>query len=367
MATTQSIIAELEDAIRDGSPDQRVETLRRATDLFLSEAERLTEAQIALFDDVFVHLIREIEIKAKAVLSRRLAPVDRAPAGAIRQLACDDAITVAEPVLRHSARLSENDLLEFARNKSQQHLLAISGRTTLTEPVTDLLVSRGNGEVKRKLASNPGAKLSESGFTSLVDSAGNDESLVEKIGLRIDLPHRLLHRLLLKATAAARARILALAPAETRDVIQETLSKISGEMYREIAPKRDFSKAIEKINQMQKEGSLNETSILAFANARSYEETVAALGALCSTSLEFIEPLVTGIDGLLVACKAAKLNWPTANALLESWILRHQVTEPELAKAKQDYQKLSEASAQRTLGFWKARMETSPNFSLSCS
>ena len=43
MDTSQSIIAELEDAIRDGSPDKRTETLRRATDLFLSEAARLTE------------------------------------------------------------------------------------------------------------------------------------------------------------------------------------------------------------------------------------------------------------------------------------------------------------------------------------
>lgn len=363
MATTKSIIAEVEDAICRGSPDQLAETLSRATDLFLSEAERLTDAQIALFDDVLVHLIRKIETRAKAVLSRRLASVDRAPVEVIRQLAYDDAIIVAGPVLKSSTRLSEHDLIEIARNKSQEHLLAISGRGTLTEPVTDLLVSRGNGEVRHRLAGNSGAKLSENGFTSLVDSAGDDESLTEKIGLRVDLPPRLLRRLLLKATAAARARILSLAPPETRDIIQETLSEISSEVYREIAPKRDFSKAVEKISLMQQAGTLNETSILAFANAQSYEETVASLGALCSTSLEFIEPLMTGIDGLLVVCKAAKLNWPTAKALLESWILRHPVSEMELAKAKQDYLRLSEGSAQRTLGFWKARMEANENFS----
>ncbi len=355
----QSIIAELEDAIRDGSPDKRTETLRRATDLFLSEAARLTESQIAVFDDVLIHLIKKIETKAKAELSLCLAPLDKAPIELIRQLARDDEITVAEPVLAQSTRLTNNDLIEVAKNKSQQHLLAITGRSKLEEPVTDVLVSRGNRDVKYKLAGNTGARFSETGFTSLVNSAENDESLTERIGLRIDLPPRLLRPLLLKATAAVRARLVAVAPAETRDVIQQMLSEISKEVYLEIAPPRDFGHALETINSMQKQGTLNEATLLAFANARSYEETVAALGALCSTSVEFIEPLITSTDGLLVVCKAAKLNWLTAKALLQGWILRRAITESAETIAEKDYFKLSEASAQRTLGFWKTRIEAS--------
>ena len=282
MGTPQSLIAELEDAIRDGSPDKRVETLRRATDLFLSQAERLTKSQIAVFDDVLVHLIKKIETRARAELSARLAPVNKAPIEVIRRLARDDEITVAEPVLTRSTRLTNNDLIDVAKEKSQRHLLAIAGRSKLEKAVTDVLMGRGDREVKYKLASNAGARFSETGFTSLVKSAEDDESLTERIGLRIDLPLRLLRRLLSKATAAVRARLLANAPAETRDAIQQILSKISSEVYREIAAPRDFSQALETINAMQKQGTLNEATLLAFANARSYEETVAALGALCS-------------------------------------------------------------------------------------
>lgn len=357
MGAPQSIIAELEDAIRGGSLDKRVETLRRTTDLFLSQAERLTESQVALFDDVLVHLIDKIQTKAKAELSQRLAALDKAPIELIRRLAQDDEITVAEPVLTQSTRLTNNDLIEVAKNKSQQHLLAITGRSKLEEPVTDVLVNRGNRDVKYKLASNTGARFSESGYTALVNGAENDESLTERIGLRIDLPLRLLRQLLLKATAAVRARLLAVAPVEIRDAIQQMLRKISKEVYSEITPPRDFTQAIATINSMQKQGVLNEANLLAFANARSYEETVAALGALCSTSVEFVEPLITSTDGLLVVCKAAKLNWLTVQALLEGWILRIAITESALSNAKKDYLKLSEASAQRTLGFWKARIE----------
>ena len=356
MGTPQSLIAELEDAIRSGSQDKRVETLRRTTDLFLSQAERLTESQIALFDDVLVHLIKKIETKARAELSLRLAPLDKAPIELIRQLARDNEITVAEPVLTQSTRLTNNDLIEVAKNKSQQHLLAIAGRSKLKELVTDVLVGRGDRDVQHKLASNAGAQFSETGFTALVNSAENDESLTERIGLRIDLPPRLLRQLLSKATAAVRTQLLANAPADTRDAIHLILKKISSEVYQDIAAPRDFSQAIETVNSMQKQGTLNEATVLAFANARSYEETVAALGALCSTSVEFLEPLITSTDGLLVACKAARLNWPTAKAILEGWILRLPITESALSDAKKDYFKLSEDSAQRTLGFWKARV-----------
>ena len=53
-----SIIAELEDAVRGGSPARRVETLRQVTDLFLNDGERLSEDQVKVFDDVLCLLDR---------------------------------------------------------------------------------------------------------------------------------------------------------------------------------------------------------------------------------------------------------------------------------------------------------------------
>src|SRR5216684_4625757 len=95
MRAHSSLMADLEDAIKSGSQDRRVETLRRVTDLFLGDADRLNEAQVGVFDDVLCHLIKRIEIKAVAELSARLAPVDNSPIEVIRRLARDDEITVA--------------------------------------------------------------------------------------------------------------------------------------------------------------------------------------------------------------------------------------------------------------------------------
>jgi hypothetical protein len=48
----KSLIAELEDAIQSGSPDKRVDTMRRVTDLFVGTADRLNEQQVELSSDV---------------------------------------------------------------------------------------------------------------------------------------------------------------------------------------------------------------------------------------------------------------------------------------------------------------------------
>jgi uncharacterized protein (DUF2336 family) len=234
-------------------------------------------------------------------------------------------------------------------------LLAISGRSELEESVTDALLDRGDRETVHRLARNAGARFSETGFTSLVRNAETDESLAEKLGLRLDIPLRLLRDLLLKATEAVRSRLLALAPPETRDQIQHTLSKISNEVSREATASRDFAQAQHGILLMRKEGRLDESALLEFANRRLYEQTVVALAMLSSASIDLIASLMKGARsaGLLIPCKAAGLKWPTAAAILRSRFAHHTMSEADLAQAKEDFLRLSQLNAQRTLRFWQ--------------
>ncbi len=69
----KSLISELEDAVRRGSQEKRVETLRRITGLFLGVNEQLDEEQILVFDQVCGHLITRMELTALVELSERLA------------------------------------------------------------------------------------------------------------------------------------------------------------------------------------------------------------------------------------------------------------------------------------------------------
>ena len=88
----ESLISDLEEAVKAGSPEKHIQTLRHVTDLFLNDADKFSEDQIAVFDDVLCLLINRIETKAKAELGERLAPIDNAPVDVIQKLARDNEI-----------------------------------------------------------------------------------------------------------------------------------------------------------------------------------------------------------------------------------------------------------------------------------
>src|SRR5260221_5221717 len=141
----RSIADEVEAAIRAGSPEKHLETIKRVTDLFLLSAEQCGGEQIELFGDVLERLIKTIEIRALADVSARvalaemssqLASVKQAPPGVIRRLARHDEISIAQPVLAESARLTPEDLVELAQTKGGHHLRATSGRWRLPRTCT---------------------------------------------------------------------------------------------------------------------------------------------------------------------------------------------------------------------------------------
>ncbi len=104
----RSIADEVEAAIKAGSTEKHLDTLRQVTDLFLVTADGYGGEQIELFGDVLERLIKTIELRALADVSARialaemstqLASVKQAPPSVIRRLANNDEISIARPVL----------------------------------------------------------------------------------------------------------------------------------------------------------------------------------------------------------------------------------------------------------------------------
>jgi Uncharacterised protein conserved in bacteria (DUF2336) len=62
------------------------------------------------------------------------------------------------------------------------------------------------------------------------------------------------------------------------------------------------------------------------------------LTALTSAPLQVVAAVVRSSrhDGILVACKAAKLKWRTVKAILKFRFSHHEVSDLELARAKGD-------------------------------
>ena len=353
MAAAFSLIPELEDVVAHGSDEKRAETLRRLTTLFLEGAPHFNDDHVRLFDDVFVALINEIESRARAELARRLAPVANSPAEVIRRLAKDDDIMVAGPVLAQSRRLATADLVDIASSKGSEHLLAISSRPEIEEPVSDILARRGDVSVRRKLAGNAGARISEGGFAALARNAEHDTLLAEAIAQRPDIPDHIFRNLLARATAVVQQRLLAKARPETQAEIRRVLANVSGEVARQ--PARDFSAARQKVRELALAGELNETKLADLARTQAYDDTVAALSTLTEVPIEVVDRLMNGArpDPILILCKAAGYAWPTARDIILARLGNRGKAGVTLDEASSNFDKLSAETARRVVRFWQ--------------
>ena len=92
---TSLFLKELDDALLHRSAGSRERALWHVTDLLL--AGRYNEEQIWVFGEVIERLANEIEVAARARLSKRLAHSSNAPFSLVMVLASHDSIEVGRP------------------------------------------------------------------------------------------------------------------------------------------------------------------------------------------------------------------------------------------------------------------------------
>jgi uncharacterized protein (DUF2336 family) len=350
-----SLICEVEEAIGSRSSAVRMKMLRRVTDLFLGNAAALAEDGVGVFDDVIGRLADAMEEAVRAELASRLAPVPNAPVSVVKALAEDDSATVAAPVLAQSPRLSDEDLVHIASRKGQQHLLAISTRNSLSEAVTDMLVTRGDNTVVRSVAGNDGARLSEHAFTVVVARSRGDDGLAETLGLRPDLPKHHLKELLAAASADVRARLMSAVPGVEADVgqILDRLSTGIQQMHDQAEPAGD----VRTVEAMHREGRLSESDIAAFALAGKFAETAMSLSLLSGVPLDGVTRAMRTErpDMLFMLTKTAGLHWDATKAIYLLQMRWRRIPVTEVEHARRAFIQLQGTTAQRIVAFIRAR------------
>jgi uncharacterized protein (DUF2336 family) len=361
-STPENLLDELQTTLAYGTVARRVETLRRATDLFINGAVDYSDEQIGLFDDVFQCLIRHIETSAKALLAKQLAPIDTAPPRTIRALAFDDLIEVAAPVLSRSERLDDDTLIETAHNKSQAHLMAISTRQVLSGAVTDVLVLRGNDEVIQSTVNNPGAEFSERGFTRLVNRAEGDDDLATCIGLRPTIPRHLYLKLIAKASATVRARLEAANPQQAREVPSAVQEATRLARFASSAVTRETAIAHTLVKSLYEDGRLDEHQLAAFAEAGKFDEANAAIAALANVPVPIAENMMmeTHAEGVMILAKVSGMSWSTVKAIMNMRDDLSGMAPTDLQACKATYERLRPSTAQQVLRFHRMQQSAAP-------
>jgi uncharacterized protein (DUF2336 family) len=219
--------------------------------------------------------------------------------------------------------------------------------------VTDVLVERGDVQVHHALAQNSGAQFSRSGFATLVKHSESDETLAERLGLRIDIPWQLLRQLLARATDLVRSRLLAAASPQNQKQIQRALASIADEFGQEATRPRNFDRADGLAHELNRCGQLTEGALVDFVKAHKHEEMSATLALFSGVKSPLISQLLRNMrsEGLITACRAAKLTWPTVALILKSRFGDHSISERELDMAKDAFLELSPEAAQRAMRF----------------
>jgi uncharacterized protein (DUF2336 family) len=353
---TQSLIDELTASCADVDLGRRATILARLTNLFISGRAAYDEQQIALFDDVLIRLSEQVEIVARTRLSERLAAISDPPCGIIRALAKDQNIAVALPVLT-DCELDDGTLTEVAKTNGQCHLEAIARRTSVSEPVTEILTERGNRTVLLSVIANPGARFCERSYSYIVERSGGDPDLAARIWLRNDVPRHHLVRLFIEASDAARIKLEGINP-KRRKVIREVIAGISQEMQGKArGDSRDYQVAIETIQRINSEGRLNNSTLKDFARANKFDEVAVALSMMCDLPIEVAERgLVQGrSEVIVVLARAAGLGWDATRAILQMEARSGAQSRQHLELALGNFTKLTLSTAQKAIQFYRMR------------
>lgn len=356
-SVSQSLIDELEDAIAKNNLRHRATVMRRVTDLFITNGSGFSEEHIAMFDDVMGRLVVAIDSSARAEFGELIAKHPNAPVRTSRILALDDEIAVAGPILSQSNRLDEATLIEGARTKSQDHLYAISLRSSLGEAVTDVLVERGDRKVLTSAAANPGAKFSDFGSSTLAARSRDDIELALRVWSRPDIPRQ--HLLGLFAAASDEVqKQLETADRQKVQLYRYLVAQAKGQIQKKVREDSPgYAAARDHVEFLFRSGALSENDLLVFARDDKFDEVTIAMSLMCDLPIGHIERAVihSEADHLLVLTKAIGLSWETTKAILSMQSPTRKASGTGLETHCASFARLQTSTAIAAIQFYRLR------------
>jgi uncharacterized protein (DUF2336 family) len=256
-------------------------------------------------------------------------------------------------------RFDIKTLITTARTKGQQHLLAISKRSSIPEAVTDVLVVRGSKEVVTSVAANSGAHFSNSGFLHLVRRSEEDSILAECVGIRKDIPRHLFHQLISKASEEVQ-RKLQRERSEMESQIQSVVTDVAGAIHARFGPaSKDYFTAKRTVGKLHERGDLTEDNVFEFAHSLKFNETAVALSLLCSLPIHVVDRALVdkNRESILILARALNFSWTTTMSLLFLGAPNCRITAGDLDRMKIDFFRLNNETCLRVLSVYRSRKE----------
>ncbi len=306
------ILIELEDAVATCPLDRCDRILQGILQLVTGSSDRSQELLAHVVDGVLLRLVERVEAGALMQLGTALAELKVAPPQTSRRLASHDDPDVACPVLLRSQALSTSDLETIAISTGERQQLAIAARACIEPPLTEALIRRGGRAVHLALISNAGAGFSEVAYVALLEKCVDDDELTKALALRPATPDPVLRKLLSASSnpnVRAEPRASSVSPPQAGAPTAPKLPTAAA-----------YASARPEIVALNRIGKLNDSTVNRFAIRGETANLFTALSVLSGTPIEIVEHVMTDDDceGLVMACRAARLNWQTTLAILSN-------------------------------------------------
>ena len=217
--------SDVERLLSEPSVELRAETVAKIAADF--ESAHMDDRARSIAEDIFRFLLRDVEVRVRAALSESLKDSQIIPHDIAFSLA-KDVIDVAEPVLKFSQVLTDDDLIEIVQTQSSASRVAIAQRESVTPGVCDALVESEDEDAVATMVGNDGAEVSEAAFEKLLDIFAESDRVKENAVQRAKLPVKLAERLITMVSDELQAHLVRhheLSPDIAADVILQSREK----------------------------------------------------------------------------------------------------------------------------------------------
>lgn len=271
MSVIDTLLGDIDAAIRGTGERRRHALLRRATAMLIDHLGNLSDHDLSVFDDVMVSLVLDVDTETRAELADKLADLPRVPRKTLRILACDESISVARPVIERSLFCDDETLSAIIEKRDAPFLNIIAKRRALSTSVIAQLVARADESLLVDLARNESIQISDDALRLFAERALSHPQLYRVLRSRPDFAMRHIGALI----EAARYR--AQADAITRDINDDMLSRaLAIEIAQKISKTTEISLAHSSLRERGLFGPANLDDMLEHDQINEALATLAA-------------------------------------------------------------------------------------------
>ncbi len=182
------LVHDLEAAIISGDRVHQSALVVRSADALTRRWSRLPAADKPGFDQLLASLLRQVDEDARVAFAKKLMPLRRGPRLTTTELARDESLRVAGPLLEMGRSFDEAWLLDAIAAGGDAHRCVIARRPALGEALSAALIRVGSPRVAATLLANPDAVVPTEALPALMRMAMVSEMVAVALSPRGDLP-----------------------------------------------------------------------------------------------------------------------------------------------------------------------------------